>query len=654
MKVTEGVALLKLFEPGRIGKIALKNRIVMAPMGNLLTELDGRLSQQGIDFYVARAKGGTGLIITCAVVSRQIEQLPFTPLSISLIADSKIYAGRLSNLADAVHDYEAKIALQVTPGQGRNVHAEILGSAGAVAPSPLPAFADPSVMARELTTGEVEQLAHAFQVTAGVARDAGIDAIYINAHGGYLLDQFLTALWNKRSDRYGGDLEGRIRFLLEIVESTRKGAGADFPIIVRYGLTHFLEGGREIEEGLEIARRLEAAGVDALDIDAGCYETLYRGNPTTYSPPGCFIRLAEMVKNVVNIPVITAGKLGYPELAEGVLQEEKADFIALGRALLADPEWANKVKEGRFKEIRPCIGDHDGCHGSIMAGKPISCTVNPACGMERELAISPTDKKKYVIVVGGGPGGMEAARILGLRGHKVTLFEKGHTLGGNLIPASVPDFKRDYISLINYLSTQIERLGVDIRLTNEATPELIREMKPDVVFIATGSIPVILEIPGVDKEKVATAIDVLLGKKEVGQSVAVIGGGSIGCETALHLAQQSKRLTIVEMLDSVASDMIVVNRMHLLELLANTNVRILTGTKTLEITDKGITIANRDGMKSTLEVDSVVLATGFKPNKHLHEALKEKMPNVYAVGDCVKPRKVLNAIKEGFRLARLI
>ena len=645
---------MKLFEPGKIGKMTTKNRIVMAAMGTWLTEMDGRVSEREIDYYVARAKGGVGLIVTEAVRTRQIERLPCTPLVDLMVIDSKVYASRLSELAEAVHDYGAKVSLQVNPGQGRNIRAEILRNAGAVAPSPLPAFADPSVVARELATEEVEQLTHAFHFIAEVIRSAGIDAIEINAHAGYLCDEFLTTLWNKRTDKYGGKLDGRMRFLLEIIENLKKGAGADFPIIVKYGLTHYLEEGREVEEGLEIARRLEAAGVDALTIDAGCYDTMYWLMPTTYQPPSCMIDLAEKVKRVVNIPVIAVGRLGYSELAERVLEEGKADFIALGRNLLADPEWANKVKESRLEDICPCLGDHEGCIGRVFNGKYVSCTVNPACGMEKGLAISPAGKRKSVLVVGGGPCGMEAARVASLRGHKVTLCEKDQVLGGNLIPASVPDFKHDYRSLINYLSTQIGKLGVEIKLATESTPELIRAMKPDVVFIATGAIPIIPEIPGVGKENVATAIDVLLSRKEVGESIVVIGGGSIGCETALHLAQKGKKLTIVEILDSLACDMIMANRIHLMKLLADANVRILTSTKVLEITEKGITIADKNNKKRTLEADTIVLAVGMKSNEKLLEVLQDKVPEVYAIGDCVEPRILLNAIREGFRLARLV
>lgn len=646
---------MKLFEPGKIGKLVIKNRIVMAAMATMLTDTDGRLSQREIDYYTARAKGGTGLIVTSAARTRQIEQLPFTPLVDQLVIDAKSSGARLGELAENIHDYGAKVAVQFMPGAGRHVRLEILKYAGAVAASPLPAFWDPSVTARELTTEEAERLTHAFQFSAEVVRGAGIDAIEINAHGGYIVDGFLTGLWNKRTDKYGGDLEGRLTFLLEIIESIRKGAGVDFPIIVKYPLTHYLEGGRQVEEGLEIARRLEAIGIDALDIDAGCYdETYYWFLPTTYQPPGCTVDLAEKVKRVVNIPIITVGRLQYPDFAERVLQDGKADFIALARGLLADPEWANKVKEGRLEDVRPCLGDHEGCIGRFYAGMSISCTVNPACGNERELALSTAEKKKSVLVVGGGPGGMEVAKIAALRGHKVTLCEKNHALGGNLIPGSVPDFKHDYRQLINHLATQLEKLGVEIKLATEVTPELVQEMKPEVVVIATGSKPVIPEIPGVDKGKVITAVDALLGRKKVGEFVIVIGGGSVGCETALHLAQKGKELTILEILDSLATRMITVNRMHLLKLLANANVRILTETEALEITDEGIIISDKDGKRSTLGADTIVLAIGLKPNKKLFEALNGKVSEIYAIGDCVEPRKVVNAIREGFRLARII
>lgn len=646
---------MKLFEPGKIGKLSLKNRIVMAPMGIVgLTEPDGRLSQRGIDYYVARAKGGTGLIITGYFrVHRWFEQPKGMPFVRMGMTDNRLYITRLNEFAEAVHDYGAKVAAQLTAGLGRVASPEYLGEGEAVAPSPLPCFWNPNVMARELTLDEIERLVQSFERAAEVVSEAGVDAIELHGHEGYLFDQFMTALWNKRADKYGGDLDGRLRFSMEVIEAIKRGAGKDFPIIYRFGLTHYLAGGRQIEEGLEIARRLEAAGIAALDVDAGGYETWYWAHPPTTQPPGCMVDMAEMAKKVVNIPVMAVGRLGYPELAERVLQEDKADFIILGRALLADPDWPNKVKEGRLEDIRPCVGDHE-CLERIIHRKYLSCTVNPQVGMEKEFAIRPAEKKKSVLVVGGGPGGMEAARVAALRGHKVTLWEKSDALGGNLIPASTPDFKQDYRMLIDYLYTQIRKLGVNIELGKQATSEAILEMNPEVVFIATGGTPVIPDIPGIEKRQVVTAVDLLLGKKEAGETVVVLGGGLIGSETALYLARKGKKLTIVEVLDEIARDMYPANRMHLLQLLKDEQVDILTETNVLEINGEGIVIANKSGQRSALSADTVVLALGLKSSDELSEALRDKIPELYVIGDCVEPRKVKDAIWEGFRTARLI
>jgi 2-enoate reductase len=557
-----------------------------------------------------------------------------------------IHIERLNELAEAVHDYGAKIAIQVTAGFGRVATEKFLKGGTPVAPSVVPYFWNPSIMTRELTTEEVERLVDDFELAAKLVNSADIDAIELHAHEGYLWDQFQTELWNKRTDKYGGSFENRLRFTLEVIEAIKRGAGADFPIIYRFGLKHHIEGGREIEESLEIARRMETAGVDALEIDAT--------HPTTYQPPGLMVDVAEAAKNVVKIPVIAIGKLGYPDLAERVLQEGKADFLALGRALLADPEWPNKVKEGRTEDIRPCIGDNEGCMARLFDSKYTSCTVNPMVGMDREFALKPAEKKKSVLVVGGGPGGLEAARVSALRGHEVTLWEKGTALGGNLIPAAVPDFKQDYRDLIKYLSTQMRKLGVTVELGKEATAEVVQKEKPQVVFVATGARPILPDIPGVEKGKVATAVDVLLGRKEAGKSAVVIGGGLVGSETALYLAQKGKRVTIVEILDDLVRDAFKANRMYLLEMLADAKVEALTGTSVLEITDDGITVAGKGGRRSTLEADTVVLALGLEPCNGLAEALRDKVPEVYAIGDCVEPRKVINAIWEGFRTARLI
>jgi len=656
-KATEqAIDSMKLFERGKIGKLEIKNRICMAPMLTVLSEPleEGRWSQRDVDFYTARAKGGVGFIITTFMrPNRRFEASIGEP-----VVNSPRCIRWLNDVAEACHDYGAKICIQLTPGLGRiQPPNPALPHAGLISCSPLPNFHDPSFTCRELTIAEIEQLVEDYELSCSIIAQSGIDAIEIHAHQGYLIDEFVTAIWNKRTDKYGGDFEGRLRFPLEIIAAARRGAGADFPIIYRYGLTHYFEGGRTVEEGQEIARRLEAARVDALDIDCGAYETNNRAQPPTTQPPGCMVELAELTKQVVKIPVITVGKLGFPDLAERVLQEGKADFISLGRPLLADPDWPNKVKEGRPEDIIPCIGCHEGCLRRTLTGRHISCAVNPACGNERDYTIAPAEKKKRVLVIGGGPGGMEAARVATLRGHEVTLWEKGYSLGGNLIPAAIPDFKLEYKLFLDYLITQIKKLGIKTRFNLEATPELVEKFNADVVFIATGATPIIPDYPGmkeaIAKGKVVTAVDALLGKKEIGQRVVIIGGGLVGCETGLWAAQQGKSVTVIARHEAMR-EMWWINAKDIREKLDAAKAKLLTFTNVIEITDDGVVIADDKGKQSTIKADSILLAVRMEPDRALWEALRDRLPEAYAIGDCVESRMVLDAMWEGYRTARLI
>jgi 2-enoate reductase len=550
---------------------------------------------------------------------------------------------------------------------------------GLIGPSPIPSWRDPDgqppplgpglypaigerhVTTRELTIEEIEEIIEDYEYSCKIIALADIDAIEIHAHMGYLLDEFMTSLWNKRSDRYGGDLEGRVRFAVELVQAVKRGAGEDFPTLFKYPLTHYLEGGREIEEGLEIAKRLEAAGLDALTINSGTVETYDRAQPPSTGPRGCAVDLAEMTKKAVSIPVIAVGKLSYPDLAESVLQEGKADFISLARQFLADPEWPNKVKEGRIEDIRPCIYCHEGCVGRVRKYKYISCAVNPATGVEKDLAITPAEKKKSVLVIGGGPAGMEAARVAALRGHSVTLWEKDATLGGQLISAAVPNFKSDYKLLLDHLQAQVRKTGVTLELQKCATPQSIQSLNPDVVFVATGATTSIPKIEGIEEGikngKVIAAVDLLLGNGKAGKSVAVVGGGAIGCETALFLAEQGKEVTVVKgrPIETLQDDMNWINALHLLKLLDEKNVKILDRHRTLRITETGVQVANNEGKESSLIAESIVVALGMKSvNGDFEEALKDKVPEIIAIGDCIKPRRVMNAIWEGYRKARIV
>jgi len=656
---------MKLFEPGRIGKLSLKNRIVMAPMLTGLAEPieDGRMSQRDIDFYLARARGGVGLIITSFMrTNRRFEASLGEP-----VVNSQRCVRWLNDLAEAMHDYGVKVCAQLSAGMGRNQPLPESWTKGRgevkdvsyrpVSASAVPSFWGPDTICHALSKEEIQQLIQDYEFSAKIIASAGIDAIEIHCHAGYLIDQFLTAIWNKRTDEYGGNLKNRFRFTQELIDAIRRGAGDDFPISYRYAFTHYFDGGRDIEEGLEVARMLEAAGVDVLHIDAGSYESMHWSQPTTTQEPGCLVHLAGMAKKVVKIPIIIVGKLGYPEVAETVLKEGKADFIALGRPLLADPEWPNKVKEGRLEDVNPCLACHEGCLRRVFEGKHVSCAVNPAAGMEKEFTLMPAEKKKAVLVVGGGPAGMEAARVAALRGHRVTLIEKGYSLGGNLVPAAIPDFKQDYKRLLDYLITQVRKAGVNTRLGQEATPELIEKMNPDVVLIATGATPIVPEYPGmkeaIENGKAVTSVDVLLGKREVGDSVVVLGGGLVGCETGLWLAQKGRRVTVIAR-HAAMRDLFWINAMDLQEKLNAANVKILTHTNVIEITDEGLVIADKEGNRSALAADTIVLAVRLEPNRELLGALEDRLPEVYAIGDCVESRKVLDAVREGFRTARLI
>lgn len=652
----------KLFEPGRIGKLSTKNRIVMAPMGIIgLTEPDGRLSQRAVDYYVERAKGGVGLIVTGLFLpTLDIEFAPLKKQGFSFIprADSPDVIPMLSELTDSVHRHGAKIAIQLTAGFGRVLNPHLLSMLGmdtTIGASAVPNVWDQKVITRALTTGEVETLVGSFGAAAEIVKSSGFDAIELHGHEGYLMDQFTTSLWNKRKDKYGGDLDGRLRFSLEIIRNIKDKAGKDFPVIYRYAISHYLEDGRGVEESLEIARRLEKAGVDALHVDAGCYDNWYWPHPPIYQPPGCMVDMAETAKRVVRIPVIAVGKLGYPELAERVLKEKKADFVAIGRSLLADPEWPLKVKEGRLQDIRPCIGCQDGCLARITLGAYISCAVNPATGNEKEFTIARAEKSRSVLIVGGGIAGMEAARVAALRGHKATLYEKRDRLGGHLIEGSVPPFKHDLELLREYYVILLEELGVKTVLGKEVTPKLVQEMKPDMVIIATGSTPIIPKIPGIEKDKVVSAIDLLLGRKKAGDRVVVAGGGLVGCETAIYLAQKGKRVTIVEMLEEIIPDVFEANKQNLFKMLAENDVSVLTNTNLVRVTDKGAAVINQfRRYEAELPADTIVIAMGLKPERGLVKALEGKVKELYAIGDCEGAGRIMDAVWGAFDATRAI
>lgn len=645
---------MKLFQPGQIGALQLKNRVIMSAMGcGSLVQLDGSLSPRGVDYFVARAKGGVAMVSTgSARVTREFERVPTSPICPGLMLDNKLYARWVYELADAVHDHGCKLNVQLAPGLGRCLSKADIAKVRPIGPSVLSCLNKPDTFTHALTVSEIQQMLDAFEAAGEVLKAGGADSVELNCHAGYLADQFMTPLWNHRTDDYGGDLDNRLRFVTEMVARLKRTLGPKIPVMVKYALTHYLPGGREPDEGVAIARKLEAAGVDALTIDAGCRETFYWTMPSEFLPDGCTLNLAEQVKQAVNIPVIAVGKMGNPDIAERAVRDGQSDFIALGRTLLADPDWANKVKARRVRDVIPCVDCYEGCHKYIHDGKPIGCAVNPATGNERAFALERAPEKKSVLVIGGGPGGMEAARVAALRGHQVTLWEKDRALGGNLKPGSGPEFKEIYRQLVDYLGHQLDQHGVDVRYGLEATPERVGELAPDVVVVATGSLPIVPRIAGMDSADVVIANDVLTHQKTVGDKVVIVGGGVVGCETALYLAREGRQVTVIELQAGLGGDMYYINRQHMLLLLKEANVTLLTQSRVLEIEPTGIVYADIAGTRQTLAADSIVLAVGFRSQGALTEQLQGQVPEVFAVGDCLAPRKVMEAMQEAYRVAR--
>lgn len=636
-----------LFEPTKVGNVELKNRMVMLAIGTGYPEPDGTVGDRFINFYVERAKGGVGLII-----------VPFAPFDMAIPVIPGLYDARFipgaRRLTDAVHAYGTKIAPQFL-GQYFWVNKEN-GSFEFIAPSPVfnrMIGATP----KALTLEEIHLLVDEYGEAGRRAREAGFDAIELHLGIGYLLNRFISPCTNKRTDEYGGSLENRMRFPLEIIARIHKRAGEDYPIICRVSADEFMKGGHTLEDSKKVVSILETAGVQAMDVEAGWHEC---PEPLVVMsvPRGAFVYLAEEIKKVVNVPVVAAYRINNPELAEQILADGKADLIGLGRALLADPEFPNKAREGKSDEIRSCIACSN-CLDNLLTGyksgtvSPAFCSLNPRMGKEVECAIEPARVVKRVLIVGGGPGGMEAARVAALRGYQVTLCERAEKLGGQLSVACLPPYKDELGCLIESMATQVKKAGVEVRLNTEVTPEAVEKENPDVVILATGATPAIPDVPGVKQGNVVTAVDVLTRREAVGETAIIIGGGMVGCETAEFSAALGKKVTIVEMLPKIGSDYGATYRHVVLRRMRKTGIKMETNVMVEGITDRGVK-AKRDGHAKFFSGDTVVLAVGFKPNKELGQKLSGRIPALYSIGDCVEPRRIKEAIEEGFRLAREI
>ena len=634
----------KLMQSFRLKNVELRNRIVMAPMLSRLCDPNGVVSPKLIDYYTERARGGVGLIIVeyCYIDEKESKANP-GQLG---VYDDQLIAG-LGDLAEAIQEWGAKAILQICHA-GRCTSAKIMGRQP-IAPSSMPSYT--GEMAREMTLEEVEGAIESFAEAARRAKTAGYDGVELHGTHGYLLAQFLSPHTNRRTDKYGRD---RGLFALETLDRVRSRVGSNFPVGYRISGDEFIEGGITLPEAKALAKRLEEKGIDYLHVSAGIIETGQRFILPMYFPKGALLPLAEGIKSSVNVPVIAVGAIHDPALAEEALQKKRADLIAMGRALIADPELPNKVQSGKLEEIRTCLRCNQGCISRLPHNKTQRCAINAEVGRERQMRIHPVSKAKHVCVIGGGPAGMEAARLLSLRGHRVTLIEKEKELGGLLRYATVPDFKVELKSFLEYLKTQVQKLAVEILLDRRATPEFVKEIKPDSVVLAAGSSLRIPDISGTGKPFVATSIELLSGSFKAGARVVVVGGAAMGCEVAALLASSGTKVTLVEMLGDLATDLEMRSRLALLQLLKERGVKILTNWKLEKIENGYVLLVSRDWEKLEVATNSVILALGLTSNQELLKPLRESFRDVYAVGDCVEPRKIYQAIHEGAFAGRMI
>lgn len=651
-----------LGKPLQIGRLTIKNRFCMAPIGGGQHHLPGGgLKDETIQYLIERAKGGFGLIFTGAIAADGIVD-PYTGVGPTILQNPDAFKMTATELNERAGAYGTKIFAQITMGLGRNYP-------NLPAPSSVHVFRHPGEVSPELTIDQIKSKIESVVKASKIAKDSGFSGVEVHSiHWGYLLDQFALSMMNHRTDEYGGSLENRLRAAKEILEGIKQECGSDFPVSMRLGLKTFVKGfeqasltgeeeiGRTLEEGVEIAKLLESYGYDCLNVDTGIYDSFYYACPPMYMPKGYLVKLAAKAKEAVNIPILAGGRMNEADIAENAIRDGKIDAVVLGRAALADPEYPNKVLTGHTEKIRPCIACNQGCITRLQQGKQPTCAVNPAAMREVRYALRPCIYPKKVVVVGGGVAGMEAARTAAMRRHKVSLYEKNESLGGNLIPGGSHSFKKEVRELNAWYQNELKALPVEIHTGETVTSEQLRNMDADVIILATGSVPVMPNVPGMDDKKVLGCMEAFAHPEKVGRKVMVIGGGLVGCEMALDYAQNGKEVMVVEALPKILSAGIpspIPNGQMIPDLFEHHHVTVLEKHR-LSAVEDGKVILECDGQKKVLDADTIVIAVGFRPAPSMAQELQGCGAVVYEIGDGQKVSTILHAVWDGYEVGNNI
>ncbi len=633
-----------LFSPLELGRYSLKNRIVMPAMLVAMANQNGEVTKELIDYYVARARGGVGLIIVeAACVDLPSGREAFGQLNIDNF--NKVPA--LAKLADAIKAYSTRAFIQLFHA-GRQTTSFQTGGAQPLAPSPIPCKITRE-MPRELTITEVKDIENKFIIAANYAYLAGFEGVEIHAAHGYLINQFLSPNTNQRTDEYGGSLTNRMRILVNIVKGIKKSIPA-LALSVRLNIDDFIEGGLTPSDATIIAKIMEDNGADMINCSAGIYESGLKSiEPASY-PEGWRVYLAEQVKKAVQIPVVAGGVIRSPEVAKQIIAEGSADLVFVGRSLIADPDWAHKARLGKIDDIRPCIMCNN-CIGSNFSGKSVTCTVNPKIGREGEfLYYAPSLAKHRIAIIGSGPAGLTCAIYLAKLGFRVSLFEKGSDVGGQLNLAHLPPYKGRIKLFLDYLKRELLKQDVDLHLNYEFTPADVKR-DYDMVIVATGGKPKGANFFLSGSSNVVSIEQVLTEEVSIKNSnVVIIGGGSNGCEIADYLLNRHNTITIIEQAGFLAQDMEKKNRRDLMKRLADAKVNRLTNSKVMEITDNEVQVTD---LKESIKADYIILAMGYEKDHALYKGLANITENLHIIGDAFAGRGIKDAVFQGYMMAKL-